>query len=125
MRNYTAKTVDEYISNSPEVAQKTLIAVRRAIKSATPEAEEKISWGIPFYKYYGYLTGFSAFTKHVSFGFTDTLPIEYRKLFEQNGYKTGSRTVQIRFDQEVPSKLIEQMVKAKAQTNRTSKTTIQ
>lgn len=98
MRNYLAKSVDEYIANAPEESRTKLRQIRKVIKSAVPKADESISWGIPFYKYHGLLAGFSAFTKHISFGFTNQLQGEDREILEKSGYATGKKTVQIRLD---------------------------
>lgn len=117
MRNYKAKNVDAYIESSVSGARSNLEELRNIIRSCVPNAQEGISWGVPFYKYHGVLAGFSAFTKHVSFGFADVLSFDDRKRLEKLGYKTGSKTVQIRFDQKVPKTEIEKIVKAKAKMN--------
>jgi len=117
MRNYLAKNVDEYIAGAPKEAQSKLREVRAAIKSAVPKAEEGISWGVPFYKYHGVLAGFASFRNHVSFGFADVLGSEDRKMLEKEGYITGKKTIQIKFDQKVPTTAINQILKAKAKTN--------
>jgi uncharacterized protein YdhG (YjbR/CyaY superfamily) len=117
MRNYAAKTVDEYIANAPSEARLTLNEVRAAIQSAAPSAEEGISWGVPFYKHHGMLGGFSVFTNHLSFGFNDLLQSDVRKTLEAKGYTTGKKIIQIRFDQKVPATVIKQIVKAKVKMN--------
>lgn len=117
MRNYLAKNVDEYIANAPKEAQPKLREVRAAIKSAVPKAEEGISWGIPFYKYHSFLAGFSAFKNHVSFGFAPVLQNKDRKMLEEKGYITGIKTIQIKFDQKVPTTAIKQIIKAQAKMN--------
>jgi uncharacterized protein YdhG (YjbR/CyaY superfamily) len=122
MRNYQIKTVDEYIASAPKEAQIKLNEIREVIKTAVPQAEEGISWGVPFYKYYGFLAGFSAFKNHISFGFTDQLLSEDRKILEERGCSTGSKTIQIKFDQEIPVDVITQIVQAKAKINEAKKT---
>lgn len=52
MRNYIAKSVDEYIESSPPESRPTLVELRSIIKSTVPKAEEGISWGVPFYKFH-------------------------------------------------------------------------
>ncbi len=74
--------------------------------------EEGISWGIPFYKYHGILVGFSPFKNHVSLGFACILESSVRTMLEEKGYKTGSKTIQIKFDQKVPAIEIKQILKA-------------
>ena len=117
MRNYSAKDVDSYIANSPEKARPKLKELRKVIKSTIPKAEEGISWGVPFYKYHGLLAGFAAFKNHVGFGFAFPLQGKDRKMLEEKGYKTGSKTIQIKFDQKVPTTEIKQILKAKAKMN--------
>jgi uncharacterized protein len=73
---------------------------------------------VPFYRYHGALAGFSAYKKHVSFGSGGSdLPGKDRELLEKNGYKTGKKTIQIRFDQEVPAAAIGRILEAQARTN--------
>lgn len=66
-----AKDVDTYISAMPKEVRKTLAELRRAIKKAVPEANERISYGMPFYEYggsgyKGRLIYFAAFKRHIS-----------------------------------------------------------
>ena len=117
MRNYEAKNVDDYITTAPKEAQLKLRELRATIKSAAPKAEEGISWGVPFYKYHGVLAGFSAFKNHVSFGFAGVLQSKDREILEGKGYRTGKKTIQIKFDQKVPATAIKQILKAKAKMN--------
>ena len=123
MRNYKAKDVDEFISNAPEEAQDKLREMRAVIKSAVPEAEEGISWGVPFYKYHGLLAGFTALKNHIDFGLAFALEETDREKLEEKDYKTGKKTVQIRFDQKVPEGIISQIIKAKAKENVAKKAT--
>ena len=113
-----AKNVKEYIAGSPEESRSIMEELRKIIKSTVPEAEERIAWNVPNYKLNGVLTGFAAYTKHISLGFSEGgLSDDERKLFEDKGYKTGKGTVQIKFDQEVPSNIIRQVLKSHAKMN--------
>lgn len=117
MRNYRAKDVDSYIASSAPESRPTLKELRKIIKSTIPKAEEKISWGVPFYKYHGLLGGFAVFKNHVSFGLAFVLKNKDRKMLLEKGYKTGKKTIQIKFDQKVPVAAIKQILKAKAKSN--------
>jgi len=117
MKNYNAKDVDEYIASADKEARPKLKELREIIKSVIPKAEEGISWGVPFYKYHGVLAGFAAFKNHVSFGLVTVLQSKDRKMLEKKGYKTGKKTIQINFDQKVPTTAIKQILKAKAKMN--------
>jgi uncharacterized protein YdhG (YjbR/CyaY superfamily) len=121
MRNYSAKNVDEYIAKAPKEAHAKLKEIRAVVKSAVPKAEEGISYGIPFYKYFGLLVGFTPLKGYVSFGLAFTFENKDREILEKKGYKTGSKTVQIRFDQKVPVTLLRQMLKTKAKLNEAKK----
>jgi uncharacterized protein YdhG (YjbR/CyaY superfamily) len=122
MRNYSATDVDDYIASAPAEARPKLREMRTVVRSAAPGAEEGISWGIPFYKLHGLLAGYAAFKKHVSFGFAAALKSEDRKTLAEQGYITGKKTVQIRFDQKVPVKAIKRILKAKVRMNEAKRT---
>jgi uncharacterized protein len=118
MKMYKAKDVDAYIANSALEARPILSEIREIIKSTIPKAEEKISWGVPFYRYHGALVGFATFKSHVSFGLgLDGLQSKDRKMLEKKGYITGKKIIQVNFDQKVPAKEIKQILKAQAKMN--------
>ncbi|GAA5522182.1 DUF1801 domain-containing protein [Aliifodinibius salicampi] len=108
------KDVDSFIANSPTKAHPILKELREIIKSTIPEAEEGISYNVPFYKFHGVHVGFSAFKNHATFGIgADVLQNENRKMLEEMGYKTGKETIQIKYDQKVPATIIEKLLKEK------------
>ncbi|MFX0057577.1 MAG: iron chaperone [Candidatus Heimdallarchaeota archaeon] len=112
------KDVDSYIANSSREARPILKEIREIIKSTIPKAEERIWYGVPFYKFHGELAGFAAYKKHISFGFgAGVLQNKDRKMLEEKGYKTGKGTMQIKFDQKVPTSAIKKILKAKAEMN--------
>lgn len=120
MRNYVAKNVDEYINSADERARPTLIELRRIMLESVSEVGEQISWGIPFYRYHGLLAGYSVFKNHATFGLAFVFSDLQRKAFEEKGYTTGKKTVQIRYDQAVPTALISKMLKERAKLNKAS-----
>jgi uncharacterized protein YdhG (YjbR/CyaY superfamily) len=48
-----AASVDRYIRAAPADARPALRKVRAAVREAAPDAEESISYGMPFYSYQG------------------------------------------------------------------------
>ncbi|WP_276167345.1 iron chaperone [Zobellia alginiliquefaciens] len=116
MKDIKPKTVDEFIDLSPAEAQEVMIKLKNLIESTAPNAEGGISWNVPIYKLNGILVGFSLAKKHVSFGI-DSLSDDMRKVLEDNGYKTGKKTVQIKFDQKIPEAELKQLIKEQAQLN--------
>lgn len=116
------KDVDSYIANAPSKARPILEELRGIIKSTIPEAEEGISYNVPFYKFHGVHVGFSAFKNHATFGIGgDVLQSKNRKMLEEKGYKTGKETIQVKYGQRVPATTIEQLLEAKL--NKAKKTT--
>lgn len=113
-----AKDVNEYIANADEKARPIMEELREIIKSTVPEAEERIAWKVPNYKLNGVLAGFAVYSKHISLGFSEGgLNNEERKSFEEKGFKTGKGTVQIKFNQEVPKKIIQSALKRHEKLN--------
>jgi uncharacterized protein len=117
------KDVDSYIANSDEQARPIMEELRKIIKSTIPDVEESISWRVPFYRYHGALIGFAVYKNHVSLGFATQLENEDRKMLEEKGFKTGNKTVQIKFGQKVPADEINQILKSKAKLNESPKAT--
>jgi uncharacterized protein YdhG (YjbR/CyaY superfamily) len=111
--------VDAYIAAAPPEARPTLEELRSVIRSAVPGVEEGISWGVPFYRHHGALAGFAAYARHVSFGLAAALDAEDRRVLEDAGYRTGKKTVQIGFDQDVPAAAVSRMLAARARANET------
>ena len=113
-----AKTVDEYLANTPEPAQSTLKHIRSVIKSVVPkQATEVISYGIPMFKYNGMLVGYAAFKKHCSLFPTGSGVIEqFAK--ELRGYTTSKGTIQFPSDQPPPDALLKRIVRQRVKENR-------
>jgi uncharacterized protein YdhG (YjbR/CyaY superfamily) len=110
--------VDSYIANSDQKARPKLEELRELVTSTIPTVEEGINYGVPFYKYHGDLAGFAVYNKHVSFGFgAAVLDANERNTFEEEGYVTGKRTIQIKFDQEVPTTTIKEILRRQARMN--------
>lgn len=118
MTSKKPNTVDEFIDCSPKQSQEVMIKLKKLIEATEPNAESGISWNVAIYKYNGILAGFSLAKKHVSFGI-DSLTEEMRKILEEKGYKTGKKTIQIKFDQEIPEAEIKKLIKEQAKLNDT------
>ena len=105
------KDVDSYIANSGEETRQMLNELRKIIKITIPGVEEKINLGFPFYKYHGTYAHFAVYKQHVALGFGSDLPDKDRQLLEKNGYATGQKRIQIKFNQKVPAAVIKQILK--------------
>jgi len=113
-----AKTVEEYLANTPEPARSTLQHIRRVIKSVVPkETTEIISYRIPMFKYRGMLVGYAAFAKHCSLFPTGSGVIE-KFARELKSYKTSRGTIQFPSDKPLPDPLLKKIVKERIKENR-------
>jgi uncharacterized protein YdhG (YjbR/CyaY superfamily) len=113
--NARPKDVDAYITAAPKELQAKLRQMRAAIKSAAPKAEEKISYGMPYYSYRGRLAYFAYFKDHISLFAVPPLIEEHKE--ELNRYKTSKGTIQFPLDDALPTTLIRKLVKARVAKN--------
>jgi uncharacterized protein YdhG (YjbR/CyaY superfamily) len=114
----SAKTVDEFVAEAPPEARPTLEQIRAVVKQAVPDADETMGYGKPYYKYHGWMTGVTLYTKHLGVEIWDGLSAKDREELETLGYKTGSKNFQIKYGQEVPATLLTRLVKAQAERNK-------
>jgi uncharacterized protein YdhG (YjbR/CyaY superfamily) len=115
------KTVDDYLAAVPAGASRAALERLRAlILEEVPEAEEIIKYGIPTYKYHGYLASFAAFKKHCSF-FPGHTVRDFSE--ELKGYKVAKGTVQFPPEKPLPDDLVRAMVRTRADENLASSRT--
>lgn len=114
-----AKNVDGYITGAPEKYQGKLRQLRKIIRETVPEAEEKISYSMPYYGYYGRLAYFALAKHHIGLYIPPPIIEEHKK--DLKGYGTTVSAVHLPLDQDLPVALIQKLVKAKARQNEASK----
>ena len=112
--NQTA-TVDEYIAQAPEDVQHKLQTLRAAIKTTAPGAQERISYGMPYYHYKGRLVYFRHWKKHI--GVYIPTPVVEEHQSELQGYAISKGTIQFPLDEELPLDLIKKLVQVRVQKN--------
>jgi uncharacterized protein YdhG (YjbR/CyaY superfamily) len=117
MKASKAKTVDEFVAEAPEEARPVLEQIRKVVKRAVPDVDETMGYGKPYYKYHGWMTGVTLYTKHLGVEIWDGLSEQERNELEALGYKTGSKNFQIQYIQEVPVELLTRLVQAQAKRN--------
>ena len=108
-------TVDEYIAAAPKETQERLRLVRKVIKKTAPDAEEKLSYGMPYYGYKGRLAYFGFAKGHIGLYIPPPVIQDHAK--ELEGYETATATVRFPLNQELPLTLIEKLVKARVVHN--------
>ena len=113
-----AKTVEEYLANTPEPARTTLRHIRGVIRSVVPkDATEGISYGMPMFRYNGMLVAYAAFKNHCSLFPTGSGVLDQ---FEEElkGYRTSKGTIQFPSDRPLPDALVKKIVRGRVKENR-------
>jgi uncharacterized protein YdhG (YjbR/CyaY superfamily) len=111
-----ANSVDEYLARVPEPARGTLKKIRAMIRSVVPaDASEAISYGIPSFKYKGWLVGYAAFANHCSF-FPGALPGKFANLLKR--FPTSKGTIRFPVDKPLPAALVKKLVSARIAENK-------
>lgn len=111
--------VDEYIAQAPKEVRGKLKELREAIKSVAPNAEEKISYRMPYYGYKGRLVYFAYFKNHIGLYIPTPIVEEHRG--ELKDYETAAATIRFPLDKRLPLALIKKLVKARAKKNEEAK----
>ncbi len=114
----TTNDVDLYIAKCPKELQEKLQELRKIIKSTAPEAEEKISYGMPYYHYKGRLIYFAPMKNHL--GLYIPPPIIEQLKTDLQGYTTTKSAIHLRLDQPLPVSLIKKLIIARMKWNETS-----
>ena len=111
------KTFEDYKLEYPPEIQRRLEEIRLAVKSVVPEAEEKISYNMPSFRFHGNLLYFGAFKNHI--GFYPASKTVFEKFKDElKIYKqSGKGTVQFPHDKPVPLDLIKKIAKLRANEN--------
>jgi uncharacterized protein YdhG (YjbR/CyaY superfamily) len=108
-------SVDEYINSVPEDLQKLLKLVRKTIKEVAPEANEKISYGVPTFTFHGNLVHYAAFKSHFSFFPTSSATKAFAK--DLAPYNTSKGTIRFPLDKPLPLFLIRKIVEFRLKEN--------
>lgn len=109
------RDVDAYIAAAPSEAQPLLRRLREVIKAAAPTAEEKISYGMPFYEYHGRLVYFAGYKNHV--GLYAALPADSKYSSELKKYIAAKSTVRFPLRDPLPVALVEKLVRTRVKEN--------
>ena len=101
------QTIDEYIAVQDETVRPKLNEVRAILRSALPDAQERISWSLPTYWKGQNLIHFAASKKHIGIypgGEATTVFAE-----ELAGIDVSKGTIRLPYDKELPAELIKKI----------------
>ena len=106
------RTMDEYLAPLSDEKRAALQKLRRAIRSAAPEAEECISYGIPAFRLGGrMLVAFGAAANHCAF-YPGSFPVEVHR-DALDAYDTSKGTIRFPPNSPLPSTLVRKLVKSR------------
>jgi uncharacterized protein YdhG (YjbR/CyaY superfamily) len=98
------KNVDAYIAAQPDQVQEILHLVRKKLQETLPEAEERISWGMPTYWKDHNIIHFAGFKNHMGI-YPGPQAIEHFAERLQ-GHKFSKGAIQFPYNEPLPLDLI-------------------
>lgn len=109
-------TVNEYIENAPIDARAKLYEMRSIIRASAPDAEEKISYGMPYYGLNGRLVYFRLAKNHIGLYIPPPIIANFKD--DLKNYVTAISTIQFPLDQPLPKGLIRKLIFARVKYNK-------
>ena len=106
-----SQQVSAYIAAAPVPARAMLRQLRSVIRTGAPEAEEKLSYGMPYYGLHGRLIYFAAFKSHVSVFLMGRSKQQFAA--ETARWRTTANTMRLAFGERVPAGLLKRIVRAR------------
>jgi uncharacterized protein YdhG (YjbR/CyaY superfamily) len=106
-----SKDVDSYIASAPKEVRSKLEDIRKSIKEVAPTAEERISYGMPYYDYKGRLVWFAIMKTHIGLYLRPPIIEEHKR--ELSAYKTTKSAIHFPLDKKLPIALIKKLVRAR------------
>ena len=104
------REIDDYLANLDEPKRSTLMQLRQTILRAIPDAEQRISYGMPAFTVHGkVIAGFAAFKNHLSYlPHSGSVFPELRE--DLANYATSSGALRFPIDKSLPAELVEKLI---------------
>jgi uncharacterized protein YdhG (YjbR/CyaY superfamily) len=111
----SAASFDDYIAGLPTGTQEVLQEMRRRVHAALPDAEERISYGIPTFAIDGqYVIYIAGWRQHVSiYPVPEDVP-------DLEPYLSGRGTVKLPLNRPIPWDLVDRAIAARVRSRRAS-----
>lgn len=103
------KTIDAYIEAQREEVKSLLIQVRDTIRAILPNAQERISWGMPTFWDKHNIIHFAAFKKHIGLYPGSEAVENFRERLSE--YKTSKGAIQFPYNKPLPLSIISDIAK--------------
>ncbi|HJT38464.1 MAG TPA: DUF1801 domain-containing protein [Actinomycetota bacterium] len=111
------ETVDAYLADVPPKERAVLKQIRSTVRSVLPEAQEKISYGMPAFTYHGNLLYYAAAKNHLSL-FPGSKSVIKKFAKELASFDATAGTIRFTVDKPLPQTLIKKITKERAAENR-------
>ena len=118
-RRAALRDVDAYIAAAPKAVQPMLSQLRQVIRSAAPNAKERISYGMPSYDHHGRLAHFAGYEGHV--GLYGVAHVASANDASVTKYLESQSTLRFPVGQPLPVALIRKLIKARVKQNEAQK----
>jgi uncharacterized protein YdhG (YjbR/CyaY superfamily) len=109
--------VSAYIAKAPKASQSKLRELRQLIISIAPEAKESISYGMPYYDYYGRMAYFAPMKGYVGLYIPPPIIADHKK--ELARYTTTKSAIHLSLEEKLPISLIKKLIRARMKHNKT------
>ena len=100
------QSVDEYIAAQDDAIQPKLNEIRTVLRSALPDAEERISWSMPTYRKDHNIIHFAAQKKHIGLYPGPEAVAYFSGRLDQAGLLYSKGSIQIPYSDDLPLELI-------------------
>lgn len=116
MEENKIESIDEYILSFPPEIQEILVALRKVIKEAAPDAQERMSWKMPTFVLNGNLVHFAVHKNHIGF-YPAPSGIDAFKN-ELSEYKGTKGSIHFPIKKSLPYELVSKIVKFRVAENK-------
>ena len=99
-------TIEEYIQKQPKEIQPQLRKVYEAIGKELPQAEERISWGMPTWKGHHNIIHFAPAKRHIGIYPGSEAVEHFAGELRKRGYSFDKGTIRIPYGEDLPLELI-------------------
>ena len=103
------QNIDEYITAQDETVQTKLNELRTVLRTALPDAEERISWSMPTYWRGRNIIHFAAFKNHIGLYPGDEATAAFRD--ELSEFSVSKGTIRLPYNKALPVDLIERIAR--------------
>lgn len=101
--------IDEYIAAQDETVQPLLLQVCAVIREILPDAEERISWGMPTWKRQHNIIHFAAAKSHVGIYPGPDAVEHFAMQLQQRGIKYSKGAIQFPYKKPLPLDLLREI----------------